>query len=235
MLRFVTTLGVFVLAGVAGRAALITNGSFETTTPVVPAGAFVNFLPASIGITGWTVVGGAGTEASVVNTSFASECCTFPAQNGSNWLDLTGDGTNSDTEGVEQSAATTAGDRYTLSFYVGNVSDPHGIYGTTSTATVSANGKSLGSFTNGCTTCTTTLTWQLFSVDFIATSGSTTVEFLNGDPSTDNSNGLDNVSLVDDGPAAVTPEPGSLFLLAAAVLAGAIAKGRNILRLRNRG
>jgi hypothetical protein len=50
---------------------------------------------------------------------------------------------------------------------------------------------------------------------FAATSASTTVEFLNGDPSNDNTNGLDNVSLVDNGPAVAgtTPEPSSIMLL----------------------
>jgi hypothetical protein len=208
------------LAGVNTFAAsLINNGSFETTSPSVAVGGFVNFLSGSAGITGWTVVGTAGTEVSVVNTTYASECCTFPAEDGSNWLDLTGDGTNSDTEGIEQTVATTAGHAYTLSFYVGNVFDPSGIFGTTSTADVSENGTSLGAFENRCTTCTTQLTWQLFTTTFTATAASTTLEFLNGDPGTDNSNGLDNISLVDDGPAtSAVPEPGSLLLLGSGLL-----------------
>jgi len=210
------------LAGVDARAAsLITNGSFETTSPTVAAGSFDNFLPASTGITAWTVVGAAGTEVSVVNTTYASECCVFPAEAGSNWLDLTGDSTNSDTEGVAQTVTTTVGDEYTLSFWVGNVYDPSGVFGTTSTADVSENGTSLGAFKNSCTTCTTTLTWQLFTTAFTATSTATTLQFLNGDPISDNSNGLDNVSLVDDGPAtgpSSTPEPASLLLLGSGLL-----------------
>ena len=208
------------LAGAnAFAASLINNGSFETTSPSVAVGSFVNFLPGSTGITGWTVVGAAGTEASVVNTTYTSECCTFPAEDASNWLDLTGDATNSDTEGVAQTVTTIAGDAYTLSFYVGNVFDPRGIYGTTSTTDVSENGTSLGAFENNCTTCTTRLTWQLFTTTFTATAASTTLQFLNGDPGTDNANGLDNISLVDDGPAtSAAPEPGSLLLLGSGLL-----------------
>jgi len=84
----------------------------------------------------------------------------------------------------------------------------------TSTVDVFANGTSLGAFTNNCTTCTTTLSWTQFSLTFAATSTSTTLTFLNGDPANDNSNGLDNVSLLDNGPVTTaTPEPSSIALL----------------------
>src|SRR5262249_7117887 len=91
---------------------LIANGSFET--PTVPVGGFTNFGSGSTAITGWTVV---GPEASVVSTAFVSECCAFPALDGSQWLDLTGDRSNS-LEGVERSVATVAGKTYDLSFAV---------------------------------------------------------------------------------------------------------------------
>lgn len=206
---FLTVVAVLTVAHARGN--LITNGSFENTVPPIPSGGFNSFLPGSTGITGWTVVGGSGTEVSVVNTLFSQECCTFPAEDGSNWLDLTGDGTNNDTEGVTQTVPTTVGDQYTLSFDVGNVFDPNGIFGITSTADVSENGISLGAFENSCTTCSAQLQWQPFSTMFVASSSSTTLQFLNGDPANDNSNGLDNVSLVDNGPATV-PEPSSLTL-----------------------
>jgi hypothetical protein len=141
----------------------------------------------------------------------------FAAEDGSNWLDLTGDTANNDTEGVAQTVATNIGDNYALTFWVGNVFNPTGIYGTTSTVHVSANGTSLGAFVNSCTTCTTIQTWQSFTTTFKATSASTTLQFLNGDPSNDNDNGLDNVSLADLGPASV-PEPSSPLLLVPALL-----------------
>jgi choice-of-anchor C domain-containing protein len=184
---------------------LLTNGSFET--PLVPVGGFTNYPSGSTAITGWTVV---GPEVSVVNTSFVSECCKFPAADGSQWLDLTGDVSNS-LEGVEQSVATVAGKTYDLSFAVGNVFDPRGVYGTTSAVGVMVNGASLGTFTNSCTTCTNTLTWQTFTTSFMATGSTTMVEFLNKDPATDNSNGLDNVVLTGAAGPAV-PEPATLGL-----------------------
>lgn len=215
MQKFAVAMLTLVLAAFTvadAHANLIDNGSFETTTPTVPSGSFVNFTPGSTGLTDWTVVGPTGTEVSPVNTTFSQECCSFPAEDGNNWLDLTGANSNNDSEGISQTVATNIGDQYTVSFYVGNVYDPTGFFGTTSTVDVSENGSSLGAFENSCTTCTNTLVWELFTDTFTATSTSTTLQFLNGDPASDNSNGLDNVSLVDDGPAP-TPEPSSLAFL----------------------
>jgi Protein of unknown function (DUF642)/PEP-CTERM motif len=188
------------------RADMITNGSFEV--PTVPVGGFTNFTNGSGAITGWTVV---GPQVSVVSNSYVSECCTFPAEDGLQWLDLTGDGSNRDTEGVEQTVATMQGTQYTLSFWVGNVYDPRGIYGTTSTADVYINGTEVMAATNSNMT-TGTQTWEQFNYMFTADGSSTTIEFLNGDPSNDNTNGLDNVTLNATGAA---PEPSSLLLFGA--------------------
>jgi hypothetical protein len=193
---------------VSAQANLITNGSFET--PVVPTGFFTNFFSGSTGITGWTVV---GREASIVSNTYFSECCIFPAEDGKQWLDLTGDVSNT-VEGVQQTVATTAGTQYDLSFWVGNIFDPGGIYGTTSTVDVrlgGLNGTLLGAFTNSSTTKGTQV-WEQFSTSFMATGSSTTLDFLNADPITDNSNGLDNVVLTAAGTSAV-PEPAMLPLL----------------------
>ena len=94
---------------------LVANGSFET--PVVPVGSFSNFLTGSTAITGWTVFGPA---VSVVSGSFTSGALSFPAQDGVQWLDLTGP-TSGPSEGVNQTVTTTAGQTYNLSFYVGNI------------------------------------------------------------------------------------------------------------------
>src|SRR5262245_30540208 len=93
----------------------IMNGSFET--PAVPAGGFTLFPPNVI--PGWTVVGPAGTSVGIVSGTFTQLGVMFPAQDGSQWLDLTGLGSNS-TEGVTQSATVTAGHTYQLSYFIGN-------------------------------------------------------------------------------------------------------------------
>jgi hypothetical protein len=72
---------------------------------------------------------------------------TWPAAVGQQWLDLTGDGSNSVT-GVQQTVATTPGSTYTLTFYVGNPNDPGGPSGTTSTLNVFVNGTQTFSITN---------------------------------------------------------------------------------------
>ena len=192
-------------------AATILNGSFETTTPAVGTGACGIFASGSTSISGWTVVGPAGTDVGVCNTAFVQSGISFLAQDGLNWLDLTGLNSNN-AEGVQQAVATISGDSYTLSFWVGNVDNPATPFGVTSTVNVFANGASLGAFTNNCTTCTTTQGWKQFSNTFTATSALTTLTFLNADPAGDNTNGLDNLVLTDNGPAGV-PEPSSIVLV----------------------
>ena len=194
-------------------AALITNGSFET--PVVPAGGFTDFGSGSTGITGWTVVG-PGT--SIVIGTFAQGCCQFPAQDGAQWLDLTGDGLNT-VAGVEQAVVTIPGWQYTLTFWVGNVFDSNGIFGTTSSVKVrlgGINGTLLDTVTNSSATGGTQV-WQQFTEHFIASGATTLIDFLNADPANDNANGLDNVVLTANGPVGV-PEPGTLSLLSVGIL-----------------
>jgi hypothetical protein len=199
------------LVAVDARADLLTNGSFDS--PPTAPGTFTNYIPGQTSLTGWAIVGNPGTDVSTVSTTTVLNGVSYVAENGPSYLDLTGDGSNSDTEGVAQTIATNIGDSYTLAFWVGNVDNTGVLAGITSTVDVSANGAPLGAFTNNCaTTCTTVQSWQLFTLAFTATTNSTTLQFLNGDPSNDNSNGLDNVSLVDNGPASTTPEPATMAL-----------------------
>jgi len=67
----------------------------------LPTGFFTNFLTGSTAITGWTVV---GPEVSIVSDTYASLGFTFPAEDGKQRLDLTGDGTNT-VQGVSYGSA----------------------------------------------------------------------------------------------------------------------------------
>jgi hypothetical protein len=207
-----------VLAGLANQAnaaPIIANGDFET--PLVTAGSFTNFTVGTGTLTGWNVVGPAGQAVSIVSGTFSQNGVSFPAESGSQWLDMTGFNNNS-TEGISQSFATTAGDLYQLSFWVGNTTGGS-IFGTTSTVNVQLNGSAFTSATNSLVS-PTTLTWEQFTATFTAAGASTSLAFLNGDPNFDNSNGLDNIVVTDLGPAPPTgvPEPATVGVLGAGLL-----------------
>jgi uncharacterized protein (TIGR03437 family) len=190
---FLVAIAIVVAAGTA-QANLLVNGSFES--PIVPAGGFQNFDSGSGGITGWTVTGPAGTNVSVVSGTFKDAGFSFPSEDGSQWLDLTGDQSNN-LEGVSQSVSTVAGTTYTLTFWVGNIS---GLGSTYSSVGLKINGSPAGNFTNS--EPGTSMAWQKFTYAFIATSSTTAIEFDNLDPTSDDSNGLDNVDLEEGGTAA---------------------------------
>ncbi len=166
----------------------VDNGGFET--PVVPVGSYELFSAGS-SFQGWRVVG-TGNVA-VISGSYTSHGFMFPAQMGQQWLDLTG--LSNSAVGVSQTFATRIGKAYKLTFAVGNIYDPTSFYGKTSTVDVVVNGRLILAATNSSGMGTTKQVWKGFSTNFRATSSSTTVAFMNADPSNDNSNGLDSVTL----------------------------------------
>jgi hypothetical protein len=113
-------------------------------------------------------------------------------------MDLTG--TSNTATGVEQTVTTTPGTYYTLSFWVGNIVNPGGIFGTTSTVNVLIDGTQALVAENDDGTGSTTLHWKQFSLELTATSAATTLSFINGDPSSDTSNFVDNVILAVSAP-----------------------------------
>ena len=179
------------LAPVVALAApeLINNGGFEE--PIVSTGGFQLFAIGQ-GIGAWRVVGAPG-NVGVVSGDFTSNGFRFPAASGRQWLDLTG-GSNTRT-GVAQSVSTTPGTQYQLSFAVGNVYDPGGIFGVSSTVEVFADGRKLLDATNTQGKGSSQMVWQRFSTTVTATSSATTLTFINGDRADDTNNGLDAVSL----------------------------------------
>ena len=84
---------------------------------------------------------GAAGDVGVVSQTFAQNGFTFPSKSGAQWLDLTG--TSQTATGVAQTVTTEPHTPYTISFAVGNVVNPGGIFGTTSTVDVLVDG-SLG-------------------------------------------------------------------------------------------
>jgi hypothetical protein len=198
------------LAATSAHAQTINNGSFETPAP--PAGGFSNFNTGSTAIPGWTVVGPGSI--SIVSTTFTQNGVSVPAQSGNAFVDLTGFNSNS-ASGLQQAVTTTPGTSYAVTFWVGNVVDPSGVFGNSSRVNVFVNGSQIFSAVNSGGAGSSTLFWQQFTTSFTATGTSTTLAFINGDPSTDNANAFDNVSIAvsGTGPPTTVPEPGSLALL----------------------
>lgn len=184
------------LAGLVGGVAeaapqqnLITDGSFEQ--PLVAKGTYVLFDLGKT-LSKWAVTGEPGNVA-IVSGTFSQSGLTFPAQNGQQWLDLTG--TSNTPTGVQQTVTTKPGSVYRLTFWVGNVFNPGGIFGASSKIDVFLNYQLSTSAINTDGKGKSTQVWKQFSVEFTATASSTTITFINADPGFDNSNGLDNVSL----------------------------------------
>lgn len=219
---YLVALAASMFATGSAECALINNGSFET--PTVPVGGFTTFNVGTPFFTGWSVVGPNGTNVAIVSGTFSQGGVIFEAEDGIQWLDLTGDNSNS-TEGVAQTVTTNPNDRYQLSYFIGNTTGG-GIFGTTSTVNVSLNGVPTFSHTNSAVN-NTGLTWEQFTDTFVATGTSTAITFLNGDPPSDNSNGLDNVVLTDLGPVTPpVPKPASIGLLASALLGLGLVRRR---------
>ena len=169
---------------------LLSNGGFEC--PVVAKGGFADY---SVGqqFFGWTVVGANG-HVSPLSGAYVNGVYTWPAHGGAQALDLTGDSSNSAT-GVEQPITTVPGTTYHLSFWVGNLDAPNTLWGTTSTVNVLINGVQALAATNDQGAGSTAIVWKQFTLDFTASASSTTIAFMNGDSSNDNSNLLDDVTL----------------------------------------
>jgi Protein of unknown function (DUF642) len=185
-------LSMLALGGTASAATtnLVHNPGFEK--PAVAPGSFLVFSTGQ-SFPGWKVVGASG-NVGIVSGSFTQNGFKFPAKSGHQWLDLTG--LSQSATGVAQTVITTPGTHYTLKFAVGNVVNPGGIFGTSSTVHVLVDGNQILTATNSNGAGITSQVWKTFTVGFIASSAATTIAFLNGDPSSDTNNGLDAVKLV---------------------------------------
>jgi len=198
------------LAATAAHANLLSNGSFELGGFVNQGNDTMSLAAGSSVITGWTVV--TDTTAWIGPTNPFG----LAASDGSFFLDLTNYQTGAPFAGMSQVIATTPGATYSLSFDLGGST----FWGRPDAITASAAGTSA--------TFTTPLTgtnndWQHVSMQFTATSGSTTV-LLQGVAGRQYI-GLDNASV--DLVSAPVPEPGTWALMLAGLgVAGAIARRR---------
>jgi hypothetical protein len=198
---YVCALALLATLAVAGEAAvaaqrgaakssanLIANGGFEE--PVVSVGGYSLFSPGQ-SFPGWRVVGAAGNVAPI-SGAYTSDGFRFVARTGRQWIDLTG--LSNSATGIAQTVGTKAGASYRLSFSVGNIVEPGGGFGTSSTVVVLVNGRRLLAATNSVGR-PSLQSWKAFTTTVKATSARTTIEFRNGDSRADDENGLDAVTL----------------------------------------
>lgn len=192
------------------HANLVANGSFEAPN-IVATNIYAWYGNGSTAIPGWTVV---APGASVDGTQLTPDTYLgLKGSDGRQWIDLTGNygydkGLRSD------SFATVVGQHYTVSFDVGNLL--WGGFGR-STVGLSINGGTEQLFAN--TSLVTTgdypMNWAHFSLDYEATSTSTTLAFFgraNGVLSNNAGIGLDNVSVTQITSAVPEPETYALML-----------------------
>jgi hypothetical protein len=182
-------------------ASLLTNGSFEAGTFVDDGNKTMTFTAGPTSITDWTAV---GSHVSWIDTG---NPWGLSAQDGDRFLDLTGYTAGAPFGGVTQTVATTIGQQYDLSFYLGSYTQRWGgppvsilamVDGVSQTFTV--------------TTTSSVSTWTPFLLHFTASSASTTVTLMGAAGS--NYIGLDNLSLDPAGGGGAVPEPESYVLTA---------------------
>ena len=194
----------------SSEANLLTNGSFELGGFVNQGNDTMSPTAGSTVITGWTVV--TDTTAWIDATNPFG----LTANNGSFFLDLTDYQTGAPFAGMSQAIATTPGATYSLSFDLGSST----LFDRPDSITASAAGTSQ-TFTAPTTGGNND--WQSVSMQFVASSASTTV-LLQG-ASGNSYIGLDNADVeFVSGPGPV-PEPTALALLCVG-LAGVAASRR---------
>jgi hypothetical protein len=190
------------------HANLLTNGSFELGTLVNDGNHAQTFSAGPTNITGWTAVGRQVTWIDAGNPFLLT------AQDGDRFLDLTAYITGAPFGGVTQNVATTTGQEYELSFYLGSYTQRWG--GPPVSILASAGGASQ-TFT--VSTTSTASTWTPFSLSFTATSANTAIT-LSGAAGFQYI-GLDNVSVN------AVPEPDTYAMFAAGLaLLGWIGRQR---------
>lgn len=207
----ICTLACFVPA----QANLITNGSFELGTFVDDGNGTDSFNAGPTTITDWAAV---GRQVSWIRSP---NPWGLSAEDGTQFLDLTGYQTGAPFGGVTQTIPTIMGQTYSLSFFLGSYTQR---WGGPPVSILASAGSTNQTFT--VSTTSTASTWTPFSLVFTASSTTTPIT-LTGAAGVEYI-GLDNVA-VDAVSAVPEPDSGTLIVLGLGLVGAMVLK-----RHRNR-
>ena len=201
------------------HAALLSNGSFEGNLGTAGYGA------GSVGITGWTVAGSPTNPTADIqwNTNHDTSGITTPYGDG--YLDLTGTRDTAPYASILQGFATTIGQSYAVTFYLGYDNDNVNYRGPAS-ALVSITGAASQTFTT--TAAGLGAQWQAFEYDFVATSNATVLSFQGIRTGGPFFIGLDNVAVNALAAPGAVPEPAPLALLGLGSVAALALRRRRV-------
>ena len=183
-----------ILANGAAGANLVDNGKFANVGKVyvenTSQGADDLLTPGATDIPGWTNVGGPnGTGNEMwIQPHNTYGLTSSPANPGGFFVDLTGEGPVQPYGGLEQSIATTAGQKYVMTFYLGGDS----YYDAHPPVLIAHAGHASGSYTF---TPTGRNQWVRETLDFTAYGSSTVIKFRGKSYSPNFYIGLDSVSV----------------------------------------
>jgi len=187
----------------AHAAAYFENGDFKHPQP--EHGSFV-ILDSGERFGSWRVAGAAGNVA-WVSGAYQHDGFSFfapgrpPDNTDDSWVNLAGISQTA-TGIIHGPVPTKPGHTYRLTFWVGNIYDTVGLYGTTSTVAAYENATLVGVATNSGGAGTNAEYWQQFTYDFVAEAPWTVIGFMNMDGPGDLNCGVGNIVLAPAGQAA---------------------------------
>jgi hypothetical protein len=221
-LLFVAVAITALSATAAGAGPLVNNGDFANVGNVWTnnTGLGSDDIQTGGGVAppGWTVVN--NNEFWFSSTNDYSGLTSSPGNASVYAIDLTGQANSKPYGGLEQTIATTPGDKYVMTFDLGSSL----MWNDATTGQAALTASAAGSSKLFTLAPSSDDTWVTETLDFTAIGSSTTIEFLADSDFTSRYTGLDNVSVLS-----AVPEPATW----ATMLLGFVGIG-GVMRLRRK-
>jgi Protein of unknown function (DUF642) len=212
-LLFAAATIIAMAAAEADAATLVNNGDFANVGNVWSdnTGLGSDDIQTGGGIAppGWTVVN--NNEFWFSSTNDYSGLTSSPGNASVYAIDLTGQANSKPYGGLEQTIATTAGQKYVMTFDLGSSN----VWNNATTGQAALTASAAGSSKLFTLAPSSDNTWATETLDFTATGSSTTIEFLADSDFTSKYTGLDNVSVLS-----AVPEPATWATLLLGVVGG---------------